>query len=263
MIDLTPDINRKITDATDLIRLSDSIVVLSGAGSSTPSGIPDFRSPNNGLWNRFSPMEVASLTSFRYHPEKFYEWLRPFILNLIEAKPNPFHFAIKSLEKSGNLKAVITQNIDGLHQKAGSKIVIEVHGCIDSIICIGCYKTFPSKNFIQSFLNSSEIPTCPECRCILKPNVVLFEEQLPVEPWLKAKKIIEGCDLLIVAGSSLTVTPVANLPLDALENNARIIIVNQSPTYIDNYCEIVIQGDVAEIMPSITSKVLDTSNSIA
>jgi len=253
----TPDNNEHIIIAADIISSSNYIVVLTGAGSSTPSGIPDFRSPDSGLWSRFSPMEVASLTSFRNQPEIFFEWLRPLVRSFMKAEPNPFHQALTELEDEVNLKAVITQNIDGLHQRAGSKEVIEVHGSINTMSCIGCYRNYPSDDFIKPYLETGDIPKCPSCIGILKPNVVLFEEQLPIKPWLRAKQEVDSCDLLIVAGSSLTVTPVANLPLKALDNNAKIIIINKSPTYIDSYSDIVINGDVATIIPAITSVVLD------
>ena len=257
------DINSNINAAADLILSSNYIVVLTGAGSSTPSGIPDFRSPDNGLWTRFEPMEVASLTSFRYSPEKFFEWLRPLARTLLEARPNPFHYAVRTLEIKTNLKTVITQNIDGLHQKAGSKAVIEVHGSIKTMSCIGCYRTYPSDDFILPYIDNGVIPTCAKCGCILKPNVILFEEQLPVDAWLKAKVAIDKCDLLIVAGSSLTVTPVAHLPIRALDNNAKVVLVNQTPTYIDDFCTIALRGDVVDIIPAITHKVLNTLPSIS
>jgi NAD-dependent deacetylase len=245
-----------IQEAVNLILSAQYTAVLTGAGSSTPSGIPDFRSPTSGLWSQFSPMEVASLSSFRYKPEKFYEWLRPLAQNLVNATPNPFHYAICSMERSGNIDAIITQNIDGLHQKAGSVSVIEVHGSLATLSCTGCYHQFNADPFIEPFIKRGEIPICPKCNKILKPDVVLFEEQLPVKAWLKAREVINACDLLIVAGSSLTVTPIANLPIIALQNNAKIIIINLTPTYIDDYSDVVLYGDVAEILPAIASEIV-------
>ncbi len=246
-----------IKKAADLIRSSNHLIVLTGAGSSTPSGIPDFRSPGNGLWNRFSPMEVASLTTFRYNPEKFFEWLRPLACQMLQAMPNPSHYAFVKLEKNGYLKTIITQNIDGLHQRAGSRVVIEVHGSLNSLSCIGCYQQFPSVDYIEPYIDCGEIPHCPSCNKILKPDVVLFEEQLPIKPWLKAREAVKTCDLLIVSGSSLVVMPVAGLPMNALDNHAKIIVVNKTPTYIDEESEVVLYGDVAAIIPAITSEVLN------
>jgi NAD-dependent deacetylase len=246
-----------IIKAADLIRSARSTVVITGAGCSTPSGIPDFRSPHNGLWERYSPLEVASLSAFIHQPIKFFDWLRPFAKCLMEAKPNQSHYALTTLEKSGKLTSIITQNIDGLHQRAGSIAVIEVHGTLTTLSCCGCYQKFPAEIYIGPYIDYGEIPHCQICGNILKPDVVLYEEQLPFQEWLKAKKAVESCDLLIVAGSSLTVTPVAELPLVALKNQAKIILINLSPTYLDVYSEITIYGDVADIVPEIVSAITD------
>ena len=230
---------------------------LTGAGISTPSGIPDFRSPG-GFWSKVDPMEMASVYALTGNTEQFYEFWAPTFGDFDRREPNATHYLLAALENAGYLGGVITQNIDGLHQKAGSKHVIEVHGSINTMSCIGCYKTHQAELFIHTYLEDMEIPVCPECDCILKPNVVLFEEQLPIGPWLEARNAIDACDLLIVAGSSLTVTPVANLPLLAIDNNARLVIVNKSPTYIDESCDVVIPGDVADILPEIAFQVLNT-----
>jgi NAD-dependent deacetylase len=251
-MDLSTDIKR----AAELIRLSKYVVVLTGAGSSTPSGIPDFRSTGSGLWSRYSPMEVASLTTFRHHPEKFFEWLRPLAKHMLLAKPNASHNAFYELERGGYLHTIITQNIDGLHQRAGSQFVIEVHGTLNSLSCIGCYQQIQANGYIEPYIQDGEIPRCPKCNKIMKPDVVLFEEQLPIKPWLKAREAVKTCDLLIVSGSSLVVMPVAGLPVDALENHAKIIVINKTPTYIDEESEVVLYGDIAEIVPAISAEVI-------
>jgi NAD-dependent deacetylase len=256
MVHLPPVTLESIHLAATLIDSANYTAVLTGAGSSTPSGIPDFRSPASGLWTRFSPMEVASLSSFRCKPERFYEWLRPLAKHLLEAQPNPSHYALSDLEKSGKINAIITQNIDGLHQKAGAVSVIEVHGSLATLSCIGCYQQLHADNFIDPFIKTGIIPTCPDCKKILKPDVILFEEQLPFQAWLKAREVVNACDLLIVAGSSLTVTPVASLPIIALQNSAKVILVNLTPTYIDEYSDVVLYGDVAEILPSIAAEII-------
>lgn len=255
MMHLPSDTLKRIRKAVDLIQSANYTAALTGAGSSTPSGIPDFRSPTSGLWTRYSPMEVASLSSFRLKPEKFFEWLRPLAQHLLEAEPNSSHYAISSLERSGNINAIITQNIDGLHQKAGSLSVIEVHGSLATLSCTGCYQQLIADPFIEPFIKRGEIPKCPDCKKILKPDVVLFEEQLPVKAWLKAREVVNACDLLIIAGSSLTVTPVASLPIIALQNNAKVILVNLTPTYIDDYSDVVLYGDVADILPAIAAEI--------
>lgn len=250
------DLNSKIMRAAALIKSARYPIALTGAGSSTPSGIPDFRSPGSGLWTRFSPFEFASLSVFRYEPERFFKWLQPLAKQLVEARPNPSHDALKTLETHGKVKAIITQNIDCLHQKAGSRVVIEVHGTLETLSCTGCYKQFPSDHFLSPYLEKGIIPHCPECNRILKPDVVLFEEQLPIKPWLHAKNETNSCDLMIVAGSSLTITPVCELPLLALKNNAKVIVINIMPTYIDDYADVVLNEDVSIILPAIAAEAL-------
>ena len=243
--------------AVNLIKNAQHIVALTGAGSSTPSGIPDFRSTGSGLWTRFLPLEVASLSSFRYHPERFFEWLRPLASHMINAQPNPAHAALAQMEDCGFLRTIITQNIDGLHQRAGSKHVLEVHGTLNSLTCIGCYQQFPSNGFMEAYIEHGDIPYCPNCQRILKPDAVLFEEQLPAKTWLEARQACLACDLMIVAGSSLVVMPVAGLPAKALENGAQVIVVNKSETYIDGQASAVLAGDVAEIIPALAAELID------
>ncbi len=254
---LSSEIRLAIEVAARLIRHTDNGVVLTGAGISTPSGIPDFRSPGSGLWSRYNPMEVATLSAFRYQPEKFFAWFHPLAKKILLALPNPAHQALTILEKAGYIHTIITQNIDGLHQRAGSKQVLEVHGTLESLTCIGCYQTYLAENFISSYIHNSESPRCSDCGNILKPDVILFEEQLPKQTWLKAQKACYECSIILVAGSSLEVTPVATLPLKALENHAKLIIINKSPTYLDPRAEVLIRGDVADILPLISELVVD------
>lgn len=254
---LPPDIRLGIEKASELIRSSEKGVVLSGAGISTPSGIPDFRTPGTGLWSKYNPMEVASLSAFRYHPEKFLDWFHPLAKTIFQATPNPAHQAVADLEKAGFFEVIITQNIDGLHQRAGSNTVLEVHGTLSSLTCIGCFKSFPSDNFVVQYIERHEIPRCPDCEQILKPDIILFEEQLPKKTWLKALDACRNCNFFLIAGSSLEVTPVATLPLEALENNAKLILINQLPTYLDMRAEVLLRGDVADILPEISREVLD------
>jgi NAD-dependent deacetylase len=242
--------------AAKLINEAKHTVVLTGAGISTPSGIPDFRSPGSGLWTRYDPMKVASLTAFRYHPEKFFDWLHGLALKLTQAQPNPAHIALAQLEQAGAIQAIITQNIDRLHQRAGSKHVLEVHGSMSTLTCISCYRQYDSDQFIKPYLENGEIPRCPNCGNVLKPDVVLFEEQLPFRTWLQAQTETKECDLMLVCGSSLEVTPVAHLPYQALENGAHLIIVNDTPTYVDERADVVLREDVAEVVPRIAAEVI-------
>lgn len=245
--------------AAEIIRGCKKGVVLTGAGISTPSGIPDFRSSESSLWKVYDPFEVASLNSFRHHPEKFFGWMRGLALDIRGAQPNPAHVGLARLEQAGYLQTVITQNIDGLHQRSGSSHVLQVHGSLETLTCVSCYQNFPSDGYIHNYMEHGEIPRCPGCKGILKPDVVLFGEQLPVTTWLKAQEASKHCDLMIVAGSSLEVLPVAGLPMRALENGAHLILINQSKTYLDVRADVVFNEDVAEIIPAIVDEVLATS----
>lgn len=249
--------NQSIRHASEIIRAAESGVVFSGAGISTPSGIPDFRSPGSGLWTRYDPMEVGSLTAFRHHPEEFYEWFRPLARTISEAEPNPAHYAVAQLQKAGNIQTVITQNIDGLHWRSGSTSILEVHGTLQTMTCTCCYSKYPSSDFLDPYINNGLIPHCPICSHILKPDVILFEEQLPHDIWRSAKYACQNCDVILVIGSSLEVVPAANLPYLAVENRAHLIIINEMETYLDERADIILHGDVAECLPLIAHEVTD------
>jgi len=255
MNELSPTKLHDIRTAADIIRGCRQGVVLTGAGVSTPSGIPDFRSTQSGLWEIYDPAEVASLNSFRYHPEKFFNWIRPLVAQMVAAQPNPAHIALAELEANVNLATTITQNIDGLHHKAGSKNVLEVHGSLDTLTCVQCFKKVTSAEYIPLFVEHGEIPRCPDCGGILKPNLILFGEQLPVHTWLLAQEASRNADLMIVAGSSLEVLPVAGLPMRALENGAHLIIINQTETYLNLRADVVFCEDVVDILPRIVQEV--------
>lgn len=237
--------------AADILRISKRAVVLTGAGISTPSGIPDFRSPDSGLWEKFDPLELASLTAFRYNPQRFYDWMRTLARTIYRAEPNPAHHSLTRLQQQGRLQTIITQNIDALHQRAGSTNVLEVHGSFERMSCIRCYQNYDSNRFLAAYLEQGEIPRCPDCAGILKPDLVLMGEQLPARVWLEAQEACRRCDVMIVAGSSLEVLPVAGLPMRALEQGAHLIILNYTPTYLDVRADVVLHEDVAEILPQI------------
>jgi NAD-dependent deacetylase len=243
--------------AVDIILGSNKIVVLTGAGISTPSGIPDFRSPDGGLWSYSDPFEVASLTTFRTNPEKFFSWMRPLTQTILNAQPNSAHTSLARLESVGRIQAVVTQNIDGLHQRAGSKVVYELHGSLETVTCGSCFHKYPAEVHIRDYLESGLIPRCSDCQGVLKPDIIMFGEQLPVQAWLKAQEISRNCDLMIVVGSSLEVLPVASLPMRALEHGARLIIINLSQTYLDVRADVVFHEDLIEILPRVIHEVLD------
>jgi NAD-dependent deacetylase len=249
-------IEHALACAAEIIHNSRSAVALTGAGISTPSGIPDFRSADSGLWEKYDPFEVASLSAFRYYPEKFFEWMRPLARGMQNALPNPAHVGLARLQKAGFLKTIITQNIDYLHQRAGATHVLEVHGSMQTLTCTQCYRQYAAAAFSGPYLDHGIIPHCPDCGSILKPDVILFGEQLPARTWLAAQEAVNQCDLMIVAGSSLEVLPVAGLPMRALDHGAHLIVINQTPTYIDLRADIVFSMDVAEAIPHLVRAVL-------
>jgi NAD-dependent deacetylase len=241
--------------AADIIRNSRRGVVLTGAGISTPSGIPDFRSPDSGLWEKYDPFEVASLNSFRYDPTRFYNWMHGLASTIINAKPNFAHISLAHLQELGYAQTIITQNIDALLQRAGASNVLEVHGSIKQMSCTRCFEQYDSQLFLEDYLHNGTIPICPLCGGVLKPDLILMGEQLPVKIWLKAQEASRECDLMIVAGSSLEVLPVASLPMRALENGAHLILINFSQTYLDERADVVLHENVAEVLPSIVEMV--------
>ena len=241
----------KIDQARRLIQESRHLVAFTGAGLSTPSGIPDFRSKGTGLWERFDPMEVASLTTFRTAPTRFWDWKRPLMRQIWQAQPNPAHMALAQLEAQSRLSAVITQNIDGLHQRAGSRAVFELHGTVETMTCPACRKQVSSSLYRQLIEESDEIPRCEACGRIMKPDVVLFEENLPTRVWQAAEEHCTRADVILVAGSSLEVWPAATLPEMAVSHGARLIIANLSPTFLDSQALVLLPFDVAEALPLI------------
>jgi NAD-dependent deacetylase len=257
MNSLSAQTRTSVEFAAALIRQSKHAVVLTGAGISTPSGIPDFRSTGTGLWSRDEPMEVASLSTFRTKPGQFFEWFRPLARQMFAAEPNSAHIALAELEARGFIKAVITQNIDALHQKSGSKTVIETHGTMQTLTCTQCYHRVQAEAYIERFVECGEIPRCPKCAQVLKPDVILFGEQLPQAAWFTAQKQARNCDLMLVAGSSLEVLPVAGLPMQALDRGAHLVIVNNMPTYINVRADAAILEDVAAVLPAIAERVLN------
>jgi NAD-dependent deacetylase len=240
----------QIQQAAELLLNARHAVALTGAGISTPSGIPDFRSPDSGLWTKADPMVVASIWSFQAQPQVFYDWIRPLAKTLIAAQPNPAHQALAELETMGLLKAIITQNIDDLHQKAGSRRVLELHGHLRQATCLRCGRVVPTGGLIQKFLEDGQVPRC-ECGGVMKPNIVFYGEALPLGVLMEAQSETLACDVMLVAGSSLEVTPAADLPFEALAHDAKLIVVDYVATPIDRLATVVIHDDVACALPRI------------
>jgi len=257
MTSFSHEVQASIEFAADLIRQSRHAVVLTGAGVSTPSGIPDFRSSGTGLWSNDEPLVVASLSTFRTKPSLFFEWFRPLARQMFDARPNPAHIALATLEERGFVKALITQNIDILHQRAGSKTVIEMHGTMQTLTCTQCYHQVQAETYIADFVENGNLPCCPKCGALLKPDVILFGEQLPQAAWSSAQREARTCDLMLVVGSSLEVLPVAGLPMQALDRGAHLIILNNDPTYLNVRADAAFFDDVADILPAITERVIN------
>jgi len=238
--------------AARLLRSSTHAVAFTGAGISTPSGIPDFRSAGSGLWERDDPMETASLLTFKRDPQRFYRWLQPLAEKIRAAQPNPAHLALAAMDGS-LLKGVITQNIDGLHQRAGSNNVMELHGSVGSLTCLNCKNGYSASAFMDSFIDNFEIPLCPACSSVLKPDIILFGELLPELAWTDADEHARRADLMLVIGSSLNVFPAADLPASAVRRGTKLIIFNQTPTPLDRQAALVFRGDAAVSLEAVRS----------
>ncbi len=250
---MSEDWTAEIEAAAALLRAARRAVAMTGAGVSTASGLPDFRSPG-GLWAGVDPMKVASRSAFERGPEAFYAFYRERLDTLGLAAPNPAHVALAALEHAGRLHGVITQNVDGLHQAAGTERVVELHGNLREALCVGCGAIRPIQ-VIRKALEAGGLPRCATCGAMLKPNVVLFEDLLPERAWAAATLAARASEVMLVAGSSLQVTPAAWLPQETLDAGGRLIIVNQEPTSYDRRAAIVLHGPAEGILPAIAAAV--------
>ena len=241
----------------ELIVNAKKLVVFTGAGVSTESGIPDFRSPG-GIWSRFDPDDFT-YQKFIADPEarrKQWQMLGEGHLTT-EAEPNLAHYAIAELDRMGKLDCVITQNVDNLHQKAGvpADKVFELHGNVQWAVCLGCGKLYPFEQIKLRIDQGEEIPDCEACHGMLKPNAVLFGEQLPYEVLTEASHRSSNCDLFIVVGSTLVVYPAAYMPVYAVQAGARLVIINLSSTPMDGEATVLINAKAGEAMTRIVAKV--------
>lgn len=247
-----------VEKAASLIRETSYIVALTGAGVSTSAGIPDFRSPESGLWN--DPEKAFFFTSegFTHNPKGFYELGQQLLPLFLNAKPTRAHLFLARLEEIGKLKCTITQNIDGLHQKAGAQRVLEVHGNLRKGRCTGCGREFNLEEIARKIEDGEIPPICdsPEANKshIIRPNIILFGEPLPEEVFQEAMEELNRCDLLLVIGSSLVVYPVADMPLTALEHNARLIILNRMPTQYDSRADVVLNMPIEEAIERLEAE---------
>ncbi len=233
-----------------LIRESERTVALTGAGISVPSGIPDFRSPGTGLWEKVDPMEVAHIDAFHRDTKRFWDFYRPRFHLLGDKEPNPAHLALAELEARGLLAAVITQNIDQLHRKAGTRRLIEVHGSIATSSCTSCGTSYPLETVAELF-DEEGVATCRGCAGKVKPDVVLFGELLPEAAMAEAQELCAGAELLLCVGSSLEVFPVAGLPELTLGGGGRLAIITQGPTPYDAEAAVKLDGDVVDELSAV------------
>ena len=229
-----------------LLRESERAVVLTGAGISVPSGIPDFRSPGTGLWANVDPMEVAHIDAWRRDPDRFWSFYGQRFASLVDTRPNRAHEVVAELERRGAVRAVITQNIDRLHRAAGSRRLIEVHGSIEFSRCMDCGERVALERVIELLRAEARAPQCTTCVTPLKPDVVLFGELLPERAMAEAQSLALEADLMLCIGSSLTVHPVAGLPQLTLRSGGRLALVTEGETPYDGYAEVKLEGDVVD-----------------
>jgi NAD-dependent deacetylase len=229
------------TDLALLVRDAGSVVALTGAGISVPSGIPDFRTPGTGLWENVDPMQVAHIDAWRADPERFWTFYGDRFAVLGDKLPNGAHTALVELERRGKLDAVITQNVDMLHRKAGTKELVEVHGSIATSSCLQCGRRYELDDVVERL--GGPYPTC-DCGRPLKPDVVLFGEMLPQDAIDRACELVAGADLLLCIGSSLEVWPVGGLPRLTLDGGGELVIVTQGSTQWDHRATLKLDGDV-------------------
>ena len=244
----------QIDEIVDLILTSQDIIIFTGAGVSTESGIPDFRSPG-GIWEKYNPADFTyqRFLSSEEAREKYWQMSTEFYHSMKHVQPNPAHEAIAALERIGKVSSVITQNIDGLHQQAGfsPEKVIELHGTSRSVSCLSCKKKY-SRDAVQELVGQGvKVPRCDECGGLLKPDTISFGQAMPERETAEASRRSGECDLFIVIGSSLVVHPAASMPFIAKENGAKLVIINRDSTPYDNLADYVIHGSAGTIMSSI------------
>jgi NAD-dependent deacetylase len=236
----------------ELLGEAEHAVALTGAGVSVPSGIPDFRTPETGLWEKVDPMEVAHISVFERDPERFWSYYRPRFHGLADKRPNAAHDALAELERRGLLEGVITQNIDRLHRAAGSRNVVEVHGSIETSSCTRCAASFELGE-VEALFDGRGVAVCSTCSGAVKPDVVLFGELLPESAMARATDLARRADLMICVGSSLAVHPVAELPRLTLEGGGRLAIVTKGETPYDAEAELKLDGEVDEELSALVA----------
>jgi len=242
-----------LSELAELVRRSDRIVAFTGAGISTESGIPDFRSPG-GLWQKNKPIDFSEFMSSEEARRE--SWRRKFAMDsvLSNAKPNAGHFALSSLYRAGKMKTVITQNIDGLHQNSGidDNDVVEVHGNTTYAKCLDCHDRVTLESVRQEFENNEMLPECRICGGIIKTATISFGQAMPIEEMKRAEAAALSADLFLAIGSSLVVYPAADIPLIAKQNGATLVILNREATPLDNYADLVLRREIGDTLEAVT-----------
>jgi NAD-dependent protein deacetylase/lipoamidase len=244
--------NGSLVEAQRVLAASRSTVAFTGAGVSTASGVPDFRSPG-GIWSRYRPVTIQDFVTSEEARRSYWRYKKETYRDFAAARPNPAHHALARLESEGRLAAVITQNIDGLHQEAGSRVVLELHGTNRRVSCLACGGSYPAALIQDRLVGGCEVPSCDACGGILKAATVSFGQPLPPDVLAEAWRLATACDLFLVLGSSLVVQPAAALPGAAVAAGAEVVIVNREATPLDVVASHVLRGRVEEILPAMVA----------
>jgi len=247
---------RELQFTADAMREAETVVALTGAGISTASGIPDFRS-EGGIWDRFDPADFH-VSRFEADPEGFWTERVAMVEEVYGAdvEPNPAHEALAALEDAGHLDALVTQNVDGLHQRAGHERVVEIHGNGDRVVCRDCRTRYEATPFYDEVREAGGSPRCPDCDSVLKPDVVLFGESLPEHALYESHSLAERSDLFLVVGSSLTVEPAASLPRTAADTGATLVVVNLEDTGLTGRAAYDFRADVTDVLPELHAELV-------
>lgn len=243
---------QQIDKLASLIDAAQVVVAFTGAGISTESGIPDFRSPG-GIWTKYNPEDFTYQKFLSSEQSRRLAWERFRLSGILDASPNPAHYALANLERMGKLNCLITQNIDGLHQKAGNSegIIIELHGTYHWVVCLSCGQRYRSTEILRRLEAGVEVPECDRCGGILKTAAVSFGQPMPETEMIQAQRWSTMADLFIVIGSSLVVYPAAQMPVIAVQSGAKLVVVNATPTPMDSYAELVIREKAGQVLPAV------------
>ncbi|WP_027370261.1 SIR2 family NAD-dependent protein deacylase [Desulfovermiculus halophilus] len=245
----------KLQEAAALLQHARTAVAFTGAGISVPSGIPDFRSPG-GLWTKYDPFEVASAHALDHNPRKVWEFMLETVDLLGRSQPNPGHLALADLETNSRLSGVITQNIDNLHQRAGSRLVVEYHGNFQRFYCHGCLRECPEQEVMDHC--SRSIPVyCPSCGGLVRPDVVFFGEAIPAQAHQHSLELIQAADVLIIVGTSGEVAPANVLPRQVKLSGGKIIEVNLGQTHYADITDIRFDASAEQVLPQLAAMVLE------